>query len=897
MKSAVIIEEEEEQEEKGGAGRDGGDEGASGRTAGGRTSADAETDTNTETTTTATVIVTFDQDLRSTPKPTLGQFTLNYTNTDGTTGTIAVTGVSISGKVLTLTLATAPEDGQTLTLDYTHKDDTPLKRAAPGGDNVPSFTGRAVLPLPVIYSDPPTIAANLIAESRQNLRSTTLISTLGQGVSAGGGNISNDQAQGFTTGPVDRAGSFYRVTSVQIRLSANAGTDPTYSVRICPEFNGKPSNACLGTLTNPALPTGVQARFTATFTAPGAGVQLDGGTNYFVVWNTVTLGSRTMQLLVTASNTEDRDRAAGWSIADSAWERGRSDTAWNTSQDDTRLIAENGYQYAPGSDYDTDDDGLIEISNKAQLNAIRWDTDGDGIVAPSNLSNYNADFSGAASDMGCPDAACIGYEIGSGAADEEAIAIDLTGVSWASISGFGTTLEGNGNTIHKLTMLKGGTTNNTGLFHNINPTGVVRNLGLTDVNVRAQQNVGVVAMENHGLIYNVYSTGSVTAMATASAGIASDAGGLVGYVFTGGKIYASHSSASVRGSSPGTVKNIGGLVGHIDASGEIKASYAAGGVTAQTATTQQNIGGLAGSLASGSIIQASYSVATVTAGSVATNVGGLVGSNSGTVTASYYDSGTSGRNDTGKGAPKTTAELKAPTGYSGIYADWNLTLNGQSNPWRFPAGDYPDLGLRETTDYDTDDDGLIEVFNPAQLNAIRWDANGNGFVDVGEDYADYLAAFPNLRPGMGCPASGCTGYEIGTGAEGEAPIVIDLTGTSWTSGIGTSASGFTATLEGHHNTIHKLTVLKDGATDNAGLFENITATGAVRNLGLTDVNVRAKASVGALAGDNRGLISNTSRVASLPRLRLLAQLPVRRAGWWASTGTTARYTSAIRRPA
>ena len=293
--------------------------------------------------------------------------------------------------------------------------------------------------------------------------------------------------------------------------------------------------------------------------------------------------------------------------------------------------------------------------------------------------------------MGCP-SACTGYEIGTGDATKGGVVIDMAGITWTSgISGFTATLEGNHNTIANLTVLKDGTTDRAGLFDRINTGGVVRNLGLTGVNIRARQKVGALAGQSIGLIFNTYSTGSVTAMATASAGTASDAGGLVGYVFTGGKIYASHSSASVKGSSPGTVKNIGGLVGHIEASGEIKASYAAGGVTAQTATTQQNIGGLAGSLASGSIIQASYSVATVTAGSVATNVGGLVGSSAGTVTHSYWDTEASGQSASAGGTGKTTAQLKAETGYTGIYTNWNLTLNSQSNLWRFPPGQYPVL--------------------------------------------------------------------------------------------------------------------------------------------------------------------------------------------------------------
>ena len=341
-------------------------------------------------------------------------------------------------------------------------------------------------------------------------------------------------------------------------------------------------------------------------------------------------------------------------------------------------------------------------------------------------------------------------------------------------------------------------------------------------------------------------------MATAPDGGAGFLGGLVGSHSATGKIHASYSSASVKGSAPGTVAQIGGLVG-LNA-GEIKASYTAGSVTAQTATTQFQIGGLAGR--NTGTIQASYSVGPVASGSGATQVGGLVGSNPGsTVTDSYWDTETSGQISSVGGTGKTTAQLKGPTGYDGIYANWNLDLDGDGtadNPWRFPADGYPDLGLRETTDYDTDDDGLIEVLNPAQLNAIRWDVNGNGFVDSGEYRADYLAAFPNLRPGMGCP-TGCTGYEIGTEAVGQARIVIDLTGISWASGI----PGFSATFEGNGNTIHRLTVLKGGTAVNAGLFDSINMGGVVRNLGLTDVNVRARVRVGALAGQNSGLIVNT----------------------------------------
>ncbi len=35
------------------------------------------------------------------------------------------------------------------------------------------------------------------------------------------------------------------------------------------------------------------------------------------------------------------------------------------------------------------------------------------------------------------------------------------------------------------------------------------------------------------------------------------------------------------------------------------------------------------------------------------------------------------------------------------------------------------------TDYDTDNDNLIEISNPAQLDALRYDTNGDGTPDTG----------------------------------------------------------------------------------------------------------------------------------------------------------------------
>ena len=82
--------------------------------------------------------------MRADPAPASDQFTVNVTNEDDSTGTIAVSGVSVDGRVVTLGLASELAEGQTVTVDYAHDDDAPLTRAAGGGDSAPGFTGQAV---------------------------------------------------------------------------------------------------------------------------------------------------------------------------------------------------------------------------------------------------------------------------------------------------------------------------------------------------------------------------------------------------------------------------------------------------------------------------------------------------------------------------------------------------------------------------------------------------------------------------------------------------------------------------------------------------------------------------------------------------------------------------------
>ena len=85
-----------------------------------------------------------------------------------------------------------------------------------------------------------------------------------------------------------------------------------------------------------------------------------------------------------------------------------------------------------------------------------------------------------------------------------------------------------------------------------------------------------------------------------------------------------------------------------------------------------------------------YSYAT---GRVSGGGNGLVGSDDGTITSVYWDSSTSG-DTTGTGA-RTTAQLQAPTGYSGIYGSWSVDVDDDGtndDPWHFGTStQYPVL--------------------------------------------------------------------------------------------------------------------------------------------------------------------------------------------------------------
>ena len=573
-------------------------------------------------------------------------------------------------------------------------------------------------------------------------------------------------------------------------------------------------------------------------------------------------------------------------------------------------------------DYDRDDDNLIDITSLLELTALRHDLDSDGRSATGAAAvGYQKAFPGVQAGMGCP-GACIGYELNADldfdTSGNGAIAADeyldphnnavTGGGGWAGWIPIGADtsaatrytgrFEGNQRTIKNLFIIINATNTmfpgELGLFGAVGSGGVISGVrmtaGATDARIRvtrsslADLEVGLLAGVNRGTITASSASGVVDITEPSP-----NVGGLVGANNANngqGIINASYAAVAVTGA--GAQARVGGLVG--SNLGAINASYATGAVTADGSAAQG--GGLVGGNGSGSTISACYSTGTVTGANNAT-VNGLVGVNSNPtgISDSYWDSDTTGITGTGAGAAKTTAALKGATDYptasTATFYNWNLNLDGVAggdDPWDFGTGgadgDYPLISYASLTpalqgraviDYDRDDDGLIDIRSLAQLDAVRYDLDGDG-----DGLPTHRVAYPNYERGaagrMGCPAGACTGYEVladldfDTNEDGNVDASDEY--ESWTP-IGDAGGAYTANFNGNGHTIANLTInltgsFPTGVTSNyTGLFGYIDGGPVIENVGLVDVSItdgRDPASgsasyySGALAGRVQGTV-------------------------------------------
>ena len=170
---------------------------------------------------------------------------------------------------------------------------------------------------------------------------------------------------------------------------------------------------------------------------------------------------------------------------------------------------------------------------------------------------------------------------------------------------------------------------------------------------------------------------------------------------------------------------------------------------------------------------------------------------------------------------------------------------------------------------------LIDITNLEQLNAIRYDLNGDGMADNPAHVNFYNgASAPFTRAQTSCTPGPCIGYELRADLDfndkdkqtaGEqlsvwAAGAVDgaVSGAvtrGWVS-VGDDSDPFTSTFDGRGHTIYNL-YMNRNTLDYLGLFGVLGAGGEIHNLGIERGSVRGTKNatqVGLLLGENRGTI-------------------------------------------
>ncbi len=567
-----------------------------------------------------------------------------------------------------------------------------------------------------------------------------------------------------------------------------------------------------------------------------------------------------------------------------------------------------------GGDYDIDDDGLIEICNLAQLNAVRWDLNGDGVADvyppdkhgvtghdPDGAAKLAAAFPNAATGMGCPTDGCTGYELSADLdfdtnANGRADAGDdywNNGLGWHplvggervntngalsrlrdSVPGDGTRVccgdrphprakmftaefEGNGRTIANL-YINDRHLFYAGLFGIIGPGGIVRNFGLTapnaDSGVFGRWYVGALTGDiERGRASGVYSDLDVSGRYMV--------GGLAGTIWGYGSMIESYATGDVTG-----IETVGGLLGSSSRSGvaavyatgdvtvevgqggglvgssgdgHLRAAYATGSVIGTDYYPQQRIGGLVGGGLIGVSVHASftpwmranYATGHVSSPSGVIAAGGFAGDCRGAERKrsegnNYWDAETTGMAAGPRcGLGFTTAQLQAPTGYTGIYENWNVDVDVGSyygsflgpgdDPWDFGTStQYPVLK------YCADKPGIEtpdgQPYCPLQPDNQRDPSSGQ--VGTVSNPVVNVAAATNIREGE------TADFVIAANPSPSADVPVNVSVTA-SGDYGVTAQTKTVTIPAHGSYTLNVATTNDNVDEDNGTVTVTVDTG------------------------------------------------------------------------
>jgi len=371
----------------------------------------------------------------------------------------------------------------------------------------------------------------------------------------------------------------------------------------------------------------------------------------------------------------------------------------------------------------------------------------------------------------------------------------------------------------------------------------------------------LVGVAEHTYIHNVTATGGVTA----PLGKTDYTGGLVGYIYgaqsridsshaavnlsageyVGGLLgYAAAGSVTQSSASGNVIQTsspygfAGGLVGYNVAA--IRDSYAIGTVTGEG----EAAGGLVGKNYTGGSITSAYAAGAVAGG---THSGGLVGSNSGTVTNGYWDNETTGKAiafGANSNAQSATALVQET---NNAYTQTEYTGFDFTSTWWMA-------------------DGATRPFLRSEWRQNITNAHELQLIAMKLDHSYSLANDINLAPSLTNPSEMWKGTAVGSSFQGSwkpigslRPLVYDTAEEEWT------ASGsdrpFVGVFDGKNNSITGLTIQRptelpgspaaNEALDSSGvgLFGYVSGSSSeIRDLKLIDPVVKGYQNVGAVVG-------------------------------------------------
>jgi mucin-19 len=322
-------------------------------------------------------------------------------------------------------------------------------------------------------------------------------------------------------------------------------------------------------------------------------------------------------------------------------------------------------------------------------------------------------------------------------------------------------------------------------------SGRVMNLGFVDADIHGQNFVGGLVGRNNGTIISCYVRGTVSGFEYV--------GGLVGR--NNGTITSCYSGSTVSGFG-----YVGGLVG-LNFYGTLTSCYAMGKTNGTG--NYSTVGGLVGS--NWGTIASCYATSTVSGGN---SVGGLVGWNRGTVDASFWDIQTTGQIASAGGTGKTTADMKTRSTFTD--SGWDFV-----STWMMCDGiSYPHL-LWEESECPHYSGGAGTPVDPYQIDSVLgWQK----LVYSPEDWDKHFILAAD----------------------------IDLRGESITP-VGIEGNPFVGVFDGNGHSIHNV-VIDQPSWDYIGLFSRIGSSGQVKNLGVVDAHIVGRNYVGCLVAQNDGLI-------------------------------------------